>query len=109
MWSCFLKQRVMPIEGLRYLRVLLECPYFVHHTLPAQPCDAINLQVAVPPSTPAIVVEAPFHVSSSLCQVGSFPNWDIWAEWNGMYRDDVRKFIKGDTGTVSQRCTHHSS
>uniref|UniRef100_A0A0R0JEP1 Glycosyl hydrolase family 13 catalytic domain-containing protein n=1 Tax=Glycine max TaxID=3847 RepID=A0A0R0JEP1_SOYBN len=26
--------------------------------------------------------------------VGSFPNWDRWAEWNGKYRDDVRKFIK---------------
>ncbi|GIL56414.1 hypothetical protein Vafri_11724 [Volvox africanus] len=31
-------------------------------------------------------------------QVGSFPNWDIWAEWNGRYRDDMRKFIKGDPG-----------
>ncbi|EFJ47823.1 hypothetical protein VOLCADRAFT_117715 [Volvox carteri f. nagariensis] len=31
-------------------------------------------------------------------QVGSFPNWDVWAEWNGRYRDDVRKFIKGDPG-----------
>ncbi|XP_057424761.1 isoamylase 3, chloroplastic isoform X2 [Lotus japonicus] len=30
--------------------------------------------------------------------VGSFPNWDRWAEWNGKYRDDVRKFIKGDSG-----------
>ncbi|GAB4861303.1 Isoamylase 3, chloroplastic [Ancistrocladus abbreviatus] len=30
--------------------------------------------------------------------VGSFPNWDRWAEWNGKYRDDVRRFIKGDCG-----------
>ncbi|KAJ9545470.1 hypothetical protein OSB04_025177 [Centaurea solstitialis] len=30
--------------------------------------------------------------------VGKFPNWDRWAEWNGMYRDDLRRFIKGDTG-----------
>lgn len=28
--------------------------------------------------------------------VGRFPNWDRWAEWNGQYRDDVRRFIKGD-------------
>lgn len=33
-----------------------------------------------------------------LYQVGSFPNWDKWAEWNGKYRDDVRRFIKGDDG-----------
>lgn len=30
--------------------------------------------------------------------VGKFPNWDRWAEWNGKYRDDIRKFIKGDAG-----------
>lgn len=36
--------------------------------------------------------------SCSHFQVGSFPNWDIWAEWNGKYRDDVRKFVKGDAG-----------
>ncbi|XP_057533480.1 isoamylase 3, chloroplastic isoform X2 [Amaranthus tricolor] len=30
--------------------------------------------------------------------VGKFPNWDRWAEWNGKYRDDVRRFIKGDCG-----------
>jgi hypothetical protein len=33
-------------------------------------------------------------------QVGSFPNWDVWAEWNGKYRDDVRRFIKGDMGKL---------
>ena len=27
-------------------------------------------------------------------QVGSFPNWDVWAEWNGKFRDDVRRFIR---------------
>jgi hypothetical protein len=26
--------------------------------------------------------------------VGSFPNWDVWAEWNGRYRDDVRRFLR---------------
>ncbi|KAG8632885.1 isoamylase 3, chloroplastic isoform X1 [Manihot esculenta] len=30
--------------------------------------------------------------------VGKFPNWDRWAEWNGKYRDDMRRFIKGDSG-----------
>ncbi|KAG1342324.1 isoamylase 3, chloroplastic [Cocos nucifera] len=30
--------------------------------------------------------------------VGRFPNWDRWAEWNGKYRDDVRRFIRGDPG-----------
>ncbi len=29
-------------------------------------------------------------------QVGSFPNWRRWVEWNGKYRDDIRSFLKGD-------------
>jgi hypothetical protein len=33
--------------------------------------------------------------------VGGFPNWDVWAEWNGKYRDDVRRFVKGDAGELS--------
>lgn len=28
--------------------------------------------------------------------VGSFPSWKRWAEWNGRYRDDMRRFLKGD-------------
>ncbi|KAL8191569.1 hypothetical protein R6Q57_028300 [Mikania cordata] len=33
-----------------------------------------------------------------LYQVGVFPHWGIWSEWNGMYRDTVRQFIKGTDG-----------
>lgn len=33
-----------------------------------------------------------------LYQVGSFPHWGIWSEWNGQYRDIVRQFIKGTDG-----------
>ena len=36
--------------------------------------------------------------AGGLYQVGSFPNYGRWAEWNGRYRDDVRKFLKGDAG-----------
>uniref|UniRef100_A0A1U8Q6M4 Isoamylase 3, chloroplastic isoform X2 n=1 Tax=Nelumbo nucifera TaxID=4432 RepID=A0A1U8Q6M4_NELNU len=35
--------------------------------------------------------------------VGKFPNWDKWAEWNGKYRDDIRRFIK-----VNKRKPYHS-
>ncbi len=37
--------------------------------------------------------------AAGLYQVGSFIG-DRWAEWNGRYRDDVRRFIKGDSGVV---------
>ncbi len=46
--------------------------------------------------------------AGGLYQVGSFPNYGRWAEWNGKYRDSVRKFLKGDLGLVgemSQRLT----
>jgi isoamylase len=38
--------------------------------------------------------------AGGLYQVGSFPGWGRWAEWNGKYRDDIRRFIKGDEGLV---------
>ena len=39
--------------------------------------------------------------AAGLYQVGHFPG-DRWAEWNGRYRDDVRKFVKGDPGLTAQ-------
>ena len=36
--------------------------------------------------------------AGGLYQVGSFPSWSRWAEWNGRYRDDMRNFLKGDFG-----------
>ncbi len=36
--------------------------------------------------------------AGGLYQVGSFPSWNRWAEWNGKYRDDLRSFLKGDWG-----------
>ncbi|KAI3868383.1 hypothetical protein MKW92_027144 [Papaver armeniacum] len=36
--------------------------------------------------------------TGGLYQVGKFPHWGIWSEWNGKYRDIVRQFIKGTDG-----------
>ena len=33
--------------------------------------------------------------AGGLYQVGSFPSWNRWSEWNGRYRDCLRRFIKG--------------
>lgn len=32
--------------------------------------------------------------------MGKFPSWNRWAEWNGRYRDDIRRYLKGDEGTA---------
>ncbi len=34
--------------------------------------------------------------AGGLYQVGSFPSWHRWSEWNGRYRDCLRRFIKGE-------------
>ncbi|MFR7524261.1 MAG: glycogen debranching protein [Agathobacter rectalis] len=43
--------------------------------------------------------------AGGLCQVGSFPSWNRWAEWNGRYRDDMRSFLKGDDGMAGNAIT----
>jgi isoamylase len=40
--------------------------------------------------------------AGGLYQVGSFPAYGRWAEWNGRYRDAVRRFLKGDLGQVAE-------
>lgn len=40
-----------------------------------------------------------------LYQVGSFPAFRRWAEWNGRYRDDMRRFLKGDEGLAGTAVT----
>jgi glycogen operon protein len=39
--------------------------------------------------------------AAGLYQVGSFVG-DTWQEWNGRFRDDLRGFLKSDSGTVSR-------
>ncbi|MGA1869351.1 MAG: glycogen debranching protein GlgX [bacterium] len=39
--------------------------------------------------------------AAGLYQVGTFPNWGRWAEWNGKYRDTLRRFVRSDPGLTS--------
>jgi isoamylase len=43
--------------------------------------------------------------ASGLYQVGSFPEGKRWAEWNGKFRDDIRKFLAGQPGMVPALAT----
>ena len=40
--------------------------------------------------------------AGGLYQVGSFPAYGRWAEWNGRYRDTLRRFLKGDMEQVPE-------
>ena len=42
--------------------------------------------------------------AAGLYQVGAFPGYR-WSEWNGRYRDTIRRFVRGDKGIVSQVAT----
>lgn len=55
------------------LRAISEDPVLAQTKLIAEPWDAFGMY-----------------------QVGSFPAYHRWAEWNGKYRDDVRDFLKGN-------------
>jgi glycogen operon protein len=45
------------------------------------------------------LIAEPWDVGEGGYQVGNFPV--LWAEWNGKYRDTVRKYWKGDAGQLS--------
>jgi glycogen operon protein len=45
------------------------------------------------------LIAEPWDVGEGGYQVGNFPV--LWAEWNGKYRDTVRRFWKGDSGQLS--------
>ncbi len=44
------------------------------------------------------LIAEPWDLGPGGYQVGNFPH--LWAEWNGLYRDTVRQFWKGDSGQV---------
>jgi isoamylase len=46
------------------------------------------------------LIAEPWDVGEGGYQVGNFPV--LWTEWNGKYRDTVRRFWKGDGGTTNE-------
>jgi glycogen operon protein len=53
-------------------------------------------------STIKLIAE-PWDLGEGGYQVGNFPG--IWSEWNGMYRDTVRDFWRGEPGTLGEFAT----
>ncbi len=43
--------------------------------------------------------------AAGLYQVGEFPHFDRWMEWNGKFRDDARRFIRGEKNMISSIAT----
>lgn len=40
--------------------------------------------------------------AGGLYQVGTFPAFGRWSEWNGKYRDTARRYLKGDHGQIGE-------
>jgi glycogen operon protein len=49
------------------------------------------------------LIAEPWDLGQGGYQVGNFPV--LWTEWNGRYRDCVRRFWRGDGGTVAELAT----
>ena len=49
------------------------------------------------------LIAEPWDLGQGGYQVGNFPV--LWTEWNGKYRDSVRRFWRGEGGTVSELAT----
>jgi glycogen operon protein len=67
-------------------------------TVLAQP-PLVERIAADPILTQTKLIAEPWD-AAGLYQVGTFPRWGRWAEWNDRFRDDIRRFIRGDAGMV---------
>ena len=50
-----------------------------------------------------ILIAEPWDIGPGGYQLGHFP--DSWLEWNDRYRDDMRRFWRGDAGTIGAFAT----
>jgi isoamylase len=64
------------------------------------PNPPVIWDIETDPALAGIKLFAEAWDAAGLYQVGSFVG-DAWLEWNGRFRDDVRRFVKSDTGTVT--------
>ena len=57
-----------------------------------------NIELSRTLSETKVIAEA--WDAGGLYQVGNFPG-ERWCEWNGPYRDDIRRFVRGEPGLVA--------
>jgi glycogen operon protein len=91
----------MHVDGFRFDLASILSRDETGHPLPNPP---VLWDIESDPAMAGIKLIAEAWDAAGLYQVGSFVG-DAWQEWNGRFRDDVRRFVKGDSGTVSHIAT----
>ena len=102
--------RSMVIDCLRYWAAEFHIDGFRFDLAAILGRDAKGRPLANPPLLEALAYDpilgkckliAEAWDAGGLYQVGSFPAYQRWSEWNDRYRDTLRRWLKGDMGQVS--------
>jgi len=88
------------VDGFRFDLASILCRSEDGPPMPAPPL--IRMISKDPVLSKVHLIAEPWDCGGDGYLVGHFPNWDIWAEWNGKYRDAVRNFIKGTDGSKKE-------
>ena len=91
----------MHVDGFRFDLASILCRDEKGHPLPNPP---VVWDIESDPLLAGTKLIAEAWDAAGLYQVGSFIG-DTWQEWNGRFRDDVRRFVRGDNGMVSRLAT----
>lgn len=93
------------LDSLRYWVLQMHVDGFRFDLASIMTRDEIGIPLSLPPLTHAInedpilantkIIAEPWDCGG-LYQLGGFPGGKRWCEWNGKFRDDIRKFIRGD-------------
>ena len=87
----------MHVDGFRFDLASILSRDEAGHPLPNAP---VLWDIETDPQLAGTKLIAEAWDAGGLYQVGNFVG-DKWHEWNGRFRDDVRRFVKGDAGAVS--------
>jgi isoamylase len=90
----------MHVDGFRFDLATTLAREHLHFSRSAAFFDAIRQD---PVLSQVKLIAEPWDLGPGGYQVGQFPA--PWSEWNGRYRDTVRRYWRGDTGTVSEMAT----
>ncbi|MCQ2584417.1 MAG: glycogen debranching protein GlgX [Treponema sp.] len=91
----------MHVDGFRFDLASILCREVNGH-IPANP-PLVSAIAEDPVLSRTKIIAEPWDAAGCY-QVGSFPG-KRWSEWNGKFRDDMRRFIRGDEGTATLAAT----